>query len=60
MTRQQELATASAKLAGVIAFLAAVMIVAAFLSFSLVVPTHDPSGYGVTAPSEQGDETDEL
>jgi hypothetical protein len=46
------------KLAVMVAFLGAVWLVAAILSFSLVVP--NPSGYGVAAPSEQGDEADEL
>jgi hypothetical protein len=57
--RQQELAAASAKLIGMIAFLAAVWLVAAILSFSLAVPS--PSGYGVTPPlADEGDAVDEL
>ena len=49
-------------LTAMVAFLAAVWLIASILSFSLVVPAHGPSGYGVTPPlADEGDETiDEL
>jgi hypothetical protein len=59
--RQQELAAASAKLAAIGVFLVATWLVVSILSFNLMVPTHDPGGYGVTPPlADEGDEADEL